>query len=340
MRYIQSEKSFRRFNPMPKPKKHGLFSFLKREKKTVLAPAAAMRATEKPSSRVNPYRREEKTKVGLSLQIKLLFLFALILSWVALAIYLPYFRINKIVYYGLDIIQKDEMEKYIKTSYLDSWGILPHSNYFLASKSKITDLLNQKYSLNRLEVRKKFPNTLEIDLEEKMSSVIYDNGQAYYILDSEGTAIKFLENITPPIPCDSSSTEAMGEVATSTPSTPDIHTPNYLFMRNQYGNYPVLYDKRCLTVTEKQNNILSPKIIADTIAWRDLLEKEGIASVKYFITENPLAGLGAVTNKGLTVYWQPANDTTAQLTNLKTILKSEQPQQYIDLRFGERVYWK
>ena len=341
MRYVQSEKSFRQYQPvMPKPKKKGLFAFLKKEKKVNTTPVA-FHTNLKPSPRVNPYRREEKVKKGISLRIKLFFLFAILLSWVALAIYLPYFHINKIVYYGLDIIQKEEIENYIKTNYLESWGVLPHNSYFLASTGKITTLLNQKYSLNRLEVRKKFPDTLEVDLEEKMSSVVYDNGEKYFLLDNEGTVLKILGEtgeVTPTTTFSTSTISASSTLLTALDIT--SHKPDYMRIKNSFGNYPVIFDTRYLSITEKEKNVLLPKIIASTIAWRDLLEKEGIAGVKYFITENPLAGLGAVTNKGLTVYYQPDADLNLQLQNLKTILKSEQPQQYVDLRFGERVYWK
>lgn len=341
MRYIQSEKSFRQYQPvMPKPKRKGLFAFLKKEKQVNITPVA-FHTNIKPSARVNPYRREEKVKRGLSLRIKLFFLLAILLSWLALVIYLPYFHVNKIVYYGLDIIQKEEIENYIKTNYLESWGILPHNSYFLISTGKIDNLLDKKYSLNRLEVRKKFPNTLEVDLEEKMSSVIYDNGEKYFLLDNEGTVLKILGEtgviIQPTFATttsDSASSTLLAVLNTN------IHKPDYLKIKSNFGNYPIIFDTRYLPVTEKQNNILSPKIIASTIAWRDQLEKEGIASTKYFITENPLAGLGGITNKGWTVYWQPDADLNLQIQNLKIVLKSEQVTEYIDLRFGERVYWK
>lgn len=340
MRYIHSEKSFRQYQPVKKAKPSGLFGFLKRKKKQTLV--MNNRPAPVVSARTNPYRRVEEKKRGLPLSIKLVFLFIILFSWIALVIYLPYFHINKIVYFGLDIIQKEEIENYIKTSYLDDWKIWPHNSYFLSSSGEIAKLLNQKYSLNSVEVRKQFPNTLEVDLEEKISSVIYDNGEKYFLLDAQGSALKYLGETGSQMPT-TTITTATSTTSSSTllaVNTVTSHKPDYLKIKSSFGNYPIIFDTRYLPVAEKQNNILSQQIITGTIAWRDQLEKEGIGSVKYFITENPLAGLGAVTNKNITIYWQPTSDLNLQIINLKTVLRSEQPKEYVDLRFGERVYWK
>lgn len=339
MRYIHSEKNFRQYQPVKKFNKSGLFGFLKR--KTKNNPVLTPHTTGEVSPRTNPYRRVEEKKQGLAPAVKILFFLIILLSWLTLIIYLPYFRINKIVYFGLDIIQKEEIENYIKTSYLDNWKIWPHNSYFLSSPGEIVRLLNQKYSLNSVEVRKQFPNTLEIDLKEKISSIIYDNGEKYFLLDAQGSVLKYLGETGAQIPVIVTTVSSTTSSSTLLAMNNTVsHKPDYLKIKNAFGNYPIIFDTRYLPVAEKQNNILSQQIISGTIAWRDLLEKEGMASVKYFITENPLAGLGAVTNKNITVYWQPTNDLNLQIQNLKTILENEQPKEYVDLRFGERVYWK
>ena len=337
-RYIPSEKNFRQQSTRL-PKKPGLLGFLRKKEKRIIY-TESENSADKTSLHTNPFRRVEE-KRRLPILIKIIFLLIILLSWITLAIYLPYFRINKIVYYGLDIIQKDEIENYLRLEYLDSWSLLPHDNYFLASTGEMTRMLNQKYSLERVELRKKFPNILEVDLKEKISSAVYDNGEKYFLLDDHGTALKYLGDTGFKIPVIIATTTTSNASSTvSSVLTAINHKPDYLKIKNSFGNYPIIFDTRFLSVEEKQINILSPKIIAGTILWRDLIEKEGIGSVKYFITDNPLAGLGAVTNKGITIYWQPENDLNSQLLNLKTVLQNEQPGEYVDLRYGERVYWK
>jgi len=325
MRYISSEKNFRQYQPSKSRWQAFLKSFKK--KKTIYNPTPK---PGQPNARINPFKRPERPQRKLfSLKVKLFLLLMLILSWVALAIYLPYFHINQITYYGLRVIKKEEIDSYIKDNYLNNWKIIPLNNFFLARTAKIQELLSQKYALNQLSVTKKFPHTLEVDLEEKMSSVIYDNGEEYFLLDSEGSALKFLKETGEQMP-----------TSTLSASTTFDHKPDYIRMKNEFGDYPVIYDARFIPVEEKQNNILAKKIIAMMIEWRNMVEKEGIATIKYFTTDNPTAGLTAVTNKGFAILWQPDSDLTKQLTNLKTVLRSERPNEYIDLRFGERVYWK
>src|SRR3989344_439023 len=188
-RYIPSEKNFRQQSARM-PKKRGLLViFKKKEKKIIHTESESL--TDKTLLHTNPFRHIEE-KRRLPVLIKIIFLLIILLSWITLVIYLPYFRLNKIVYYGLDIIQKDEMENYLKLEYLDSWSLLPHDNYFLSSTGEMARMLNQNYSLERVEVRKKFPNTLEVDLKEKISSAVYDNGKKYFLLDDHGTALKYL----------------------------------------------------------------------------------------------------------------------------------------------------
>lgn len=322
---MSSEKNFRQYRPPESRWQAFLKSFKK--KKTIYTPTLKQGEI---NPRINPFKRPEKPKRKLfSLKIKLLLLLALILSWVVLAIYLPYFRINQITYYGLRIIKKEEIDSYIKDNYLNNWKIIPLNNFFIARTAKIQELLSQKYALNELSVRKKFPHNLEVDLEEKMSSVIYDNGEKYFLLDSEGSALKFLRETGQQMP-----------TSTLSASSTFNHKPDYMKMKNEFGDYPVIYDARFIPVEEKQNNILSKKIIITMIEWRNMVEKEGIATIKYFTTDNPTAGLTAVTNKGFAILWQPDSDLAVQLVNLKTVLRSEKPNEYIDLRFGERVYWK
>ena len=128
------------------------------------------------------------------------------------------------------------MDSYIKINYLDDWKIWPKNNYFLSSAGKIAELLNQKYSLNRVEARKKFPHILEVDLEEKISSVIYDNGEKYFLLDDHGTVLKILGETGSVAPSSTPVTTTSSSTLL-TVLTVAIHKPDYVKIKNNFGNF-------------------------------------------------------------------------------------------------------
>ena len=62
--------------------------------------------------------------------------------------------------------------------------------------------------------------------------------------------------------------------------------------------------------------------------------------VKYYTIENIGSGVDVITSNTWDIKINPENDIQTQLDNLKIILKDNKVQLYIDLRYGDRVFWK
>ncbi len=321
---------------------------------------------------VNPYKRPASKKKSRT-KIYLILLAVIILGWVGILIYLPYFKITKITYLGLNFIKKEDIDSTIKNDLLNNRLVMTPNGYFLINTKSLEKKLSEKYSLNSIKVKKIFPSELLVDLDEKISTIIYDNGLGYYLLDNEGGVLKFLDKaenpevniskeggmIVPPSN-EKNATEAtvMATSSLSTTSTPAIssliqgitlpneekeliktHIPEFRKIKKNFGSYVILYDTRNISVTEKQPNIISKKIIENTIVWSDILEKEGM-SVKYMTCEHPLGGITTHTDLPWVIIFDPTKDLTEQLTRMKEVLKDNIINEYIDLRFSDRVYWK
>lgn len=290
--------------------------------------------------KIPPVRKNRKYPL-----IFFLFLFFLLL-WAGLMLYLPYFQITKITYYGLQVIQKEEIDSFLKDKFFRGGGVFPAGNYFLIRANKISKALTEHYSLRNIEVKKVFPDELLIDVEEKPAALIYDNGREYFLLDNTGTAVKFLGLVS----AEENKIEVAGAASlvvpgtTSTSFTPTtslvLHTPDYRGAKEKYGNFPVLFDERNPEIKEKQNNIISPEVISGISVWQEMCEKEGIGPIKYYSLEDPLAGIKAYGQKNLLIYFQPNKDISSQIENLKIILRDYKPANHVDLRFGERLYWE
>lgn len=349
--FYRSQCNFRQYKP-PKSKWREFWdSIKKRHSKSRTLPRNGV------DVRTNPYRREAN-KINWRARLAMVFLILSIGAWSATLLYLPYFRINKIVYLGLDFIKRDDIDDFIKNNLMNQKLFFIRDNYFLTNTSQIEEELNKKYSLNSVIVKKIFPHELRIDLEEKISTIIYDNGLEYYLLDNDGGALKYLAKAGNPetfittttigATTTAAITNILGPTSSIASSTAPraqkeeikTHIPEYRKIKKNFGAYPIIYDTRNISTSERQKNIVTKKFIDNVLAFLEILQKEGIAIPRYMTMEHPLAGVMIYTDQPWYIYFQPSDNLNAQIVNLKAILKDNKVNEYIDLRFGDRVYWK
>lgn len=248
-----------------------------------------------------------------------------------------YLKITKFSYEGLNSVNQEELEEYLKKELpvLNQSSLLPSDNYFLVDTKKLEDSLNKKFPTNYSVVTKNFPNTLNVQMNEKDSSVVYYNGEKYYLLDQNGFLIKPLTIII---------NQAQTEQTTINSST--ISTSTSLKSANiitgeklgkEFEKLPIIYDKRNLEI---KNGTISAELIKTILEWKELLEKQKIASIKYFAFENPESGIEIFTNQVWKIYFNAQINPADQFNNLKLVLKENKPQEYIDVRYEGRVFWK
>jgi len=348
MRHYKSEYTFEKYKPYESRWKR--FCRSRKKKKNSAFPV------QRENSRYgkNPFKSHRK-KISLT-TVKVLILIVLILGWVVLLFYLPFFRINKITISGLNNLTNSEIEQLIYTDYFKPSKLIPYNDYFLVNPDKIKDGINKKYALQSVQVTKTFPNQLNIDIVEKISALIYDNGQKYYLLDSGGTVIKYLTDVdsgefiskpsasstgTPKLSATTTATIGMiasESTASSTTSTLE-HVPDYKKIQKLFGDYPIVYDSRGLQVDVKQIGVLPEQFISSVDSWFKGLAGQGIVT-KYFLLSNMNSGLTIFTTNPWNILFKYEDSPDAEINSLKNILKNIHPVNYVDLRFGDRVYWK
>ncbi len=279
--------------------------------------------------------------------MQLFFGFALI-AWLALMLYLPYFRITKVSVNGLQLVKQADVVQSIQDTFLNSHGWWPKNNYFLVPSSRIQTYLLDHYPLRMVEVKKSFPSGLDIHVEEKSTSIVYDDGRAYYLIDQNGTVSRKLQEV--------SSTEFVFQKSTSFPYTFEpalfttstapsttmlTHMPNYSSIRRTYGLFPLVYK---LSTSTQATSVSSTTFRKETIdgitSLYSLVEQDKIAIPNYVVLGNEDGGAALVSNQPWRIYFMPSADIPSQLQNVKIILRTNKPSDYIDVRFGDRVYWK
>lgn len=309
--------------------------------------------TEPIKFKKNPFKKTTTVKKRLGLLTKFIILLTIAATWIILLFYLPFFNITKISYAGLENINEVELATYLKKNFLKSNNWFPFKNYFLVNSDKIIKKLLKDFPLLSVKVNKIFPNQLIIDLQEKKSSIIYDNGTAYFLMDENGSVIKYLTKVaenefliiklatnTPTGTIGVLAATSTVSASTSTSSTIKKHIPDYKKINHDFGKYPIIYDQRQTPVKVEDRNLIPNNFITGILTMNEAITKQGIGEIKYFVLVNLGAGVQIVTTNAWDIFWQPNNDLSQQLNNLKIILKDNRPRQYVDLRFGDRVYWQ
>lgn len=319
----------------------------------------------RPAALYNPYKKDNVRRFGLLWPV--IIIAAIFGGWIGTMLYLPYFQIKNISYSGLQIVAQADLENFINNQ-MGNKRIFPSNNFFLISNNSLADKIKNNFGFKEVVVKKVFPNSLQVNVTEKISSLIYNNGTAYYLLDQNGMVIKILrENKDSEVVVNSAI-----NVATTTTSTPSITTkntpltslgssfggnlsttsttsttkiqkikPDWREIAIKYGNFPILVDYYHEVVTNTSQIYLEKSIIQSVIEWAEVLKGDGAIKPSYFVLNNPEAGLEIfVNNQTYSLVVSLRRSASIEWIKIKTILKTIKPREYIDIRLEGRAYWK
>lgn len=295
--------------------------------------------------KTNPFARETTDWRGRS---KAIILAMTLLVMLGLALYHSFFYIREVKVVGLQRIN----EKEFKTAVLGIINyhklfIFPAQNYFLADLGQLNDILKNRFPLMSIITKKEFPQTLSIQVEEKISTVIYDNGKKYYYLGTEGKIVEVLRQVGEDEWQEKkevvTSTDAAGKKISETKILERIHRPPIKKVVAEMGDYPLVYDKQ-----EKAEEINSAALPAETVQgiidWFNLINKRTNIPFGYVIIDNEREEGMIITLEGWGLKVKLNNDIEKQFAELQYLLKEQKINrhniQYIDLRFLGKVYWQ
>lgn len=216
-----------------------------------------------------------------------------------------YFKIEKIGLVGQNDLSIEEAQQFIINELAkNKFLFFEANNYFLVSLDELNYQLKEKYNLEEVKIEKKWPDQLLVTVKEKVSHFIWQKDDSLYLLDAQGLLnrqISFLDD-----------------------------------------KYLVLEDKRDYRPQGEQIFTSEEIEVINQIYlnWNELIaSKVKMSKITIYNDWN----IDLHTETGFYVKIDKDQDIREQLNNLRTVLEENITGvdiDYIDIRFGDKVYFK
>jgi len=225
-----------------------------------------------------------------------------------------FFRIKYIEVAGNQAINTTEIENLIWQS-VDKHILLlfNRSNFWLLSTNYLLDNIAQQYSFEDITITKKFPNTLRLQIIERLGRLVWQTNDMYYVLDAKGIITRQLQ---------------------------ELHLI-------QKTNIPVVVDRANteILIGDRVMSIeLSSSIIEASEVYDQLITKPELAFDYFEVNEDRDTLYKIITKSGLEIHLNNSSPAQEQLTKLKRVLDSQTINlnniSYINLRIRDQVIYK
>lgn len=235
----------------------------------------------------------------------------ILLICVYLLFYSPLLKITRVEIKGLKSISTKTLEdKYIDWQMKQMrFKIFPQSNIIMFSRKWLNERITNDYGLASLKIEKKYPHTLTINLTEKIPELVWVAGGNNYLLSESGDIVSRIANL------------------------------------DQTTGLTLIYDDSNIEVKPGQTAISQVKVNFIKQLISKMKQLPTVEVTGYHMPASQGTQINVSTKAGYSIYFDISKNFDAQFTKLSRTLedpavKEKSPQEYIDVRLGDRVYFK
>lgn len=252
-------------------------------------------------------------------RILVLLIVAVGIPWLLLSV--PWLRVNAISAQGLVTVSPSALEGY-SWDFLNSSGkVLPGDHVWFLQEERLSAELTDTFELESVSIERK-GRGLTINALERITPAIWVSGERMFFVDTNGLLVRELSN----------------EEQT------DVRALLYGESERTYALQSEVFTIFDESLTEPQNDaeVLSAGTIEVLSAFDAEIESLRITVDAYTIEEPRATWFTINIRNGFEIYVNGEGDAEQQLENLEVILQEQKDLiseiEYIDLRFGNRVY--
>lgn len=259
----------------------------------------------------------------------------------------PFFYVRSVTVSGVSRLSAEEMERAVfGTLAYKKFFVIPAQSFFMADVDEIRDVVKSRFPVAKVEVRKMFPNAITVRIEEKVSTVIYDNGKQYSYAGLDGKIVEVVRSVGP----DEwqhetrivSSTSPTGETEIKEEIISSQHIIRGSRIKKELGNFPIVYDLRSQSVGVNEA-VLDPATVKGILSWFQYLSMHTTVLFDHIILKDELGHATIHTEQGWDIHVHLSDDMDEQFGALKLVLDKHVPPEgirYVDVRYPGRVYWQ
>jgi len=266
----------------------GYRKFIKQKEKRTI--------TKTPLVFAAPIQKKEKNFKFPWLGIKISMVLILLVAAVYYFFFSASFRINEIIVEGNSLVGRDEIVAIIQPS---------GNNIFRFSSPDAEKILLEKFSqIRSLEIYKGIPDALKIIVAEREGRVVWQSGEKFYLIGSEGVVAKEI-------------------------------------LASEFLELPHIVDKKNLQVRPGER-ILSPSFVAFVINLNDHFFEAVNIKPSHFEVPETTFDINLYTDAGFFVKLNTMRSSKKQLESVKTIVANYRPDihEYVDIRIDGWAYYK
>lgn len=280
------------------------------------------------------------------------FLFLLALgSFFYLLFFFPFWEIKKVNILGTQNIKEEEVEKIVQEVISGrQFFIFPKRNLILVSRKEVRKKVEDSFAqVEKVEVKKEFPDILKVVISERRPSAIWATGASQdlflppeaFVSDTTSTG-KIEEIARPPLPFPSPSTLISYYFVNQGGVLGDQIPPEKIFEQN----LPIIYDQSFKRVNPREN-IVTREFLKFLFLVRDIIPLKTGLPIKEFIVPIPDShDLYIKIDRGYQIFFDTQQSFQNQLNTLLAVLQGDinknnkEVKYYIDLRVEGMVYYK
>lgn len=241
----------------------------------------------------------------------------------------PIFSITSVRVEGVETIKPEEI-RIVVENYLSSSAlfIFHKNNRFLFDEQILRKKIDGTFAFSELIIKRE-GKTLAIIVKERTSSFLWQNSNQSFLLDANGTVIREISN------------DEVGAFLSPPPLFGATKNGEFL---PETAAILVFYDLNELTKIVVGQPVLTTQDFNSSRNFYEALRGLGIYLQRFELNQEVGTWMKVLTNDNYYILFDPRSDVTTQVNNLNLVLKNQikdiNQLEYIDVRFGDHVYYK
>jgi len=245
------------------------------------------------------------------------------LPWLLLV--LPWFYIDEVSVEGSITLNPAQIESFTKEILSQKrWDVIPQDHIWLVNESALQKNITEQFALQSVSVNRN-RRLLNIVVDERITSLIWAQGERLTFVDQEGRVVRDLT--------EQELNDVRALIYQEGEQQSAIQADDIFIVFNEGGG------------DVSQNDQVLTKAAVEVLTFFNQRVEQNLIEIDSMTIEEPLASWATVKIRGgFDVYVDLAGNGAQQLANLEVILHENQGRlgelEYVDLRFGNRIYVK